>query len=244
MPCRLMLRPRPLRRRSTVSTAHDDHVIVTHMPSQVCVRSPARNRPPHSCRSSQKSTGTSPNHPEKMGRGPHQQRRRLHLQAVHRLHRRRLRSAGRRQPHGILLADAARHRRDAEAGQRPRRQHHDHPRRLRQLQHPVGADRTHQGRPRLGHQVTGHRVRLPRHPGQRRFAGHHPDAGGTRRNPTTRSPGSSPSGGWGRSATSSTASCSWSHRRSSPARSCTSTAARSPATDQGRAHPLGGSTSS
>ena len=44
-------------------------------------------------------------------------------------------------------------------------------------------------------------------------------------------PSSSPSGAWARSATSSTASSSWSHRRSSPARSCTSTAARSPATD-------------
>ena len=28
-----------------------------------------------------------------------------------------------------------------------------------------------------GHPVTRHRVRLPRHPGQRRLAGHHPDAG-------------------------------------------------------------------
>jgi len=27
-----------------------------------------------------------------------------------------------------------------------------------------------------GHPVTRHRVRLPRHPGQRRLAGHHPDA--------------------------------------------------------------------
>ena len=34
----------------------------------------------------------------------------------------------------------------------------------------------HQGRPGVGHQVAGRRVRLPRHPGQRRLAGHHPDA--------------------------------------------------------------------
>ena len=32
-------------------------------------------------------------------------------------------------------------------------------------------------RPRRGHQVTGDRVRLPRHPGQRRLTGHRPDAG-------------------------------------------------------------------
>jgi len=59
-----------------------------------------------------------------------------------------------------------------------------------------------------------------------------------RRKPTTptRSPGGSPqSGVWARSATSSAASSSWSHRRSSPARSCISTAARSPDTDHARA---------
>jgi len=32
------------------------------------------------------------------------------------------------------------------------------------------------GRPSRGHQVAGRRVRFPRHPGQRRLAGHHPDA--------------------------------------------------------------------
>ena len=40
----------------------------------------------------------------------------------------------------------------------------------------LGPDLADQGRPRRGHQVAGGRVRLPRHPGQRRLAGHHPDA--------------------------------------------------------------------
>ena len=47
---------------------------------------------------------------------------------------------------------------------------------VRELQHALGADRADQGRPGLGHPVAGRRVRLPRHPGQRRLAGHHPDA--------------------------------------------------------------------
>ena len=111
------------------------------------------------------------------------------------------------------------------------RQHHHHAGRLRQLQHALRPDLTHQGRARLGHQVTGHRVRVPRHPGQRRLAGRHPDAGASRRSPTTSSLGSTRSDASVRSATSSTASSSWSHRRSSPERSCTSTAARSPVTD-------------
>ena len=55
----------------------------------------------------------------------------------------------------------------------------------------------------------------------------------TRRTATTASVTGFPrSGGSARSATSLTASCSWSHRPTSPARSCTLTAARSPATDQ------------
>ena len=42
---------------------------------------------------------------------------------------------------------------------------------------PSVAGRADQGRPGRGHPVTGGRVRLPRHPGQRRLARHHPDAG-------------------------------------------------------------------
>jgi hypothetical protein len=78
-------------------------------------------------------------------RHPGQQRRRLRLQAVHRLHGGGLRAHGRRQPHRVLLADPARHRRDAQAERRPCRQHQRHPRRLRQLQGANGAGRTHQG---------------------------------------------------------------------------------------------------
>ncbi len=42
---------------------------------------------------------------------------------------------------------------------------------------PVGADRADQGRPGRGDQVAGRRVRLARHPGQRRLPRHHPDPG-------------------------------------------------------------------
>ena len=45
-----------------------------------------------------------------------------------------------------------------------------------ELRHALGPDRADQGRPGLGHPVAGRRVRLSRHPGQRRLAGHHPDA--------------------------------------------------------------------
>ena len=47
-----------------------------------------------------------------------------HLQAVHRLHRRRLRRRGGSRPDRVLLADPARHRRDGGAVRRPRRQRH------------------------------------------------------------------------------------------------------------------------
>ena len=41
----------------------------------------------------------------------------------------------------------------------------------------LGAGRADQGRPGCGHPVAGRRVRVPRHPGQRRLARHHPDPG-------------------------------------------------------------------
>ena len=58
------------------------------------------------------------------------------VETVHGLHGRRVRARGRRQPHGILHAHAARDRRDAEARRRPRRQHHNHTRRLCELRLP------------------------------------------------------------------------------------------------------------
>ena len=164
-------------------------------------------------------------------RHPDQQRRRVHRQTLHGLHRRRLRGCRRRQPHRVLLADPAHHHRDARATRWPHRQHLHHPRRLRRLQHALRADRPDQGRPRRGHQVTGHRVRRPAASGSTPSRWASSRRRSTRRRRTTRSPVATPSGGWGRSATSSTASSSWSRRRSSPARSCTSTAARSPDTD-------------
>ena len=114
-----------------------------------------------------------------------EQRGRLRLQAVHRLHRRRLRRGGRRQPGGFFWLTQ---RAIAEMLKR----HGGHvvniwrPRGGRELQSALGPDRADQGRPGLGHPVAGHRVRLPRHPGQRRLAGHHPDAdapGGKLRRP-------------------------------------------------------------
>ncbi len=81
-----------------------------------------------------------------------------------------------RQPDRIFHTDSAGHRRNAEAKRRPHCQHHDDPRRLRKLQRAIGSGRTHEGRCRFGHQVTGDRVRLSRHPGQRCLTGRHPDA--------------------------------------------------------------------
>ena len=118
-------------------------------------------------------------------------------------------------------------RRDGAAVRRPRGQHLGHPRRGRELQRALGPGRADQGRRGRGHPVAGRRVRLPRHPGQRRLARHHPDPGAPAGKLRRRSATSFPrSAGSARSATSSTASCSWSHRPTSPARSCTSTAAR------------------
>ena len=45
------------------------------------------------------------------------------------------------------------------------------------FQRALGSDLAHQRWSCRGHQVTGHRVRLPRHQGERRLTGHHPDAG-------------------------------------------------------------------
>lgn len=78
---------------------------------------------------------------------------------------------------GVLLADPARHRRDGHAVRRPRGQRLGHHGRGGELGRPVGAGRPDQGRPGGGHQVAGRGVRLARHPGQRRLAGHHPDPG-------------------------------------------------------------------
>ena len=102
---------------------------------------------------------------------------------------------------------------------------------VRGLRRTRGAGRADQGRPGRGHQVAGHRVRLLRHPGQRRLAGHHRDPVHPAESYDDLGDRLPRSGGPARSATSSTASCSWSHRPTSPARSCTSTAARSPVTE-------------
>ena len=51
------------------------------------------------------------------------------------------------------------------------------PCRGRELQRALGPGRADQGWPGLGHPVTRRRARLPRHPGQRRLAGHHPGPG-------------------------------------------------------------------
>ena len=105
------------------------------------------------------------------------------------------------------------------------------------LRHCRGAGRADQGRPGRGHQVAGHRVRLPGHPGQRRLARHHPDPRapvGQLRLPRRRLP---PLGRPGQVSDVVDGVCSWSPPRTSPARSCTSTAARSPVTDVKRAEP-------
>ena len=133
---------------------------------------------------------------------------------------------------GFFLADPASHRRHAARG-------HGHVVNISAMvaERPdsrgaVSPGRPHQGRACLRRQVAGHRVRLPRHPGQRGRARRHPGAAqppaetyeaAARRG--------TPSAGWVRSATWSMESSSWSRRPSSPARSCTSTAGRLPATE-------------
>ena len=165
-------------------------------------------------------------------RHPGQQRRRLHRQAVHRLHRRTTTPPS----IGVNLAGffritQLRHRADARPGRRPHRQHHHQPGRPRRLQRAVRAGLADQGRPAVRHQVAGHRVRHPRHPRQRRLAGHHQDPDAPRGDPRgPRRPAPGRPDGRDR-ATSSRRSSTSRTPRSSPARSCTSTAARAPVTD-------------
>ena len=166
-------------------------------------------------------------------RHPGQQRRRLPRQAVHRVHRRGLRAGVGRQPDRVLPADPAGHRRDAAAAAAtsstspPPSPTTPTPRARR-------ARRADQGRTRRGDQVARHRVRRARHPGQRRLAGHHPDAdapAGDARRLGPAAPGRARGPGQRRRRRRSST---WRPRRSSPARSCTSTAARAPADDGGK----------
>ncbi len=131
-----------------------------------------------------------------------QQCRHLHRQAVHRLHGRGLRVEDRDQPRRLLPHHAARRGRDAEAGLRPHRQHHDEPDRSADRRRADGARQSHQGRHQLGHQGARHRICREGHPRERRLAWHHqdPDArAGDPRVPRRRSIRSS---AWAKSATS------------------------------------------
>ena len=111
-----------------------------------------------------------------------QQRRHLHRQAVHRIHRGRLCGNARGQSHGLLSFHAARRRRDGEAGQRPCRADHHKSRRPCEFPRPVGAGVPDEGRPQCGHQVTRDRICRARYPRERGFAGRHQlaDASGRR----------------------------------------------------------------
>ena len=166
-----------------------------------------------------------------------QQCRHLHRQAVHRLHRGRLRVGRRDQPRKLLPPHQARRGRDAEAGLGPHRADHDQPGRSRQQQRSLGAGVADQGRIERRHQIAGDRIRKAGHPRQRGVARRHQDADACARD--ARVPGQAASGRpHGRSQ---------GHRRcgpvpgkrapSSPARSCTSMAARAPATDDRTSRP-------
>ena len=164
--------------------------------------------------------------PVRPHRHPGQQRGRGHRQAVHRLHRRRLRVRGRGQSHRVLLADPACHRGDGGSVRRPRGQRLGNPGRGRGLRHARGAGRAGQGRPGRGHPVTGLSSTSPTASGSTpsRRASSRPRC--TRRKATTGSAAGRPRwDGPARSAMSWPASCSWSPRPTSPARSCISTAA-------------------
>ena len=170
--------------------------------------------------------------PVRPDRHPGQQRRSLHRQAVHRLHRRGLRRRDRGEPARLLRHLPQRHRRDA----RPGGGGHlvnvstslvDHA----NSQVPVRARLADQGRAQRGHQVAGDRIRRPRHPGQRRRARDHPhpDAPGRHpRDPRRHAP-ARPDGRDRRRRRRDRL------PRKGPvrhrARSCTSTAARAPATE-------------
>ena len=169
---------------------------------------------------------------EKFGQSRYagEQRWALHRQAVHRIHPRGLPVRRRRESHGFLLADSESDRRDAQVRWRSRGKRHDNPRRQRRFQFTIGAYVPHQRGCGSGDEVTGDRVCVARHPGERCL---------TRmiRTPSTMLRNTkawvvvSPWATWARSAISSRASCFSNRRPSSPERSCTSTVARSPVTD-------------
>ena len=130
------------------------------------IRPSARPGPAHRRRRHRRPGDRRADHRRSAGtvrphRHPGQQRRRLPVQAVHRLHRRRLRHGRRGQPGRVLLGDPAGHRRDGEPGTAATWSTSRPPwPRSRTPGAPAVAGRADQGRPGGGHQVAGHRVRL------------------------------------------------------------------------------------
>ena len=127
-------------------------------------------------------------------------------------------------------------RADGHPGQRPRRQHQHQPRRPRRQHETLRAGGPHQRRAGGRDPLAGHRIRLTRGPGQRGRPRSHQDP---RARPASYEgmAGLHPLAGWARSATSSTGSSTSNRPRSSPARSCTSTAVRPPDTDSSASTP-------
>ena len=102
------------------------------------------------------------------GRHGGQQRRDLHSQAVHRLHRRGLRRHHGSEPSWVLRGFARGGGRDAvTGGWRSHREHLHQPRRPRQLCGALGVGVTDQGRAERGNQGAGCRICRPRHSLQR-----------------------------------------------------------------------------
>ena len=106
---------------------------------------------------------------------PDQQRGDLHRQAVHGIHRRRLRRDHRREPGRVLPHHPARDPADGPSGRRSRRQHHHQPRRSRRQHETGGTGFAHEGRARRRDPLAGDRVRLTRRSGQRGRPRGHPD---------------------------------------------------------------------
>ena len=162
-----------------------------------------------------------------------QQRRHLHRKAVHAIHgrglSRRCSASTSRASSTSRSSPSPRWRsRAAATSSRSRRAWSTRP-----IERAVGAGLADQGRAERRDQVARDRIRQARHPRERGVARHHQVADASAPRRMRRSARCIRSATWARCPTSSTPCSISSSAASSPARSCTSTAARAPATERG-----------
>ena len=156
----------------------------------------------------------------------------LPRQALHRLHRRRLRRGDRRQPRRLLPHHPARRRADARAGRRPRRQHHHQPRRPRPPAFPSVLASLTKGGLDAATKSLAIEYADARACGSTPSRRAHQDPDAPRETHEAPRRRCTRSAAWARSSDIVDAVLYLENaRRSSPARSCTSTAARAPATE-------------